>query len=138
MKATNFCQLWLTCADEKEASEITRSLLVKRLVVCAKQIPVTSDYWWEGEALRSKSSYAKATEDTLHRPSRRYAKEGKIKHSDEVLLVMESREDLFDKVEKEVAKLHSYDTFVLESIPISKISEKAASWLKKELSHGGE
>ena len=45
---------------------------------------------------------------------------------------MESREDLFDEVEREVAKLHSYDTFVLEAVPISKISQKAEDWLKKE------
>jgi len=52
----------------------------------------------------------------------------KIEHSDEVLLQMESREDLFEQVEKEVAKLHSYDTFVLESTPVDKISKKAEKW----------
>lgn len=102
---SNYCQLWLTCKDKKEATKVARSLLAKRLVACAKQIPLTADYLWQG----------------------------KMKHSDEILLVIESREDLFDEVEREVAKLHSYDTFVLEATPISKISKKAEKWLNSEL-----
>ena len=94
--ANNFCQFWLTCADKKEADKIANTLLVKHLVACAKQIPVTADYWWQG----------------------------KIEKGNEVLLIMESRENLFDKVEKEVAKLHSYDNFVLEAVPVAKISKK--------------
>lgn len=105
---SSFCQLWLTCKDKKEADKIANTLLVKHLVACAKQIPVSADYWWEA----------------------------KIEHAEEVLLVMESREDLFDQVEAEVAKLHSYDTFVLEALPISKISKKAAVWLEYELKNG--
>lgn len=101
----NFCQLWLTCADKKEADKIAKHLLAGHLVACAKQLSVTADYRWQG----------------------------KIEQSNEVLLVMESREDLFDQVEHEVAKLHSYDTFVLEATPISKISKKAQSWLDDEL-----
>lgn len=49
---------------------------------------------------------------------------------------MDSREDLFEEVEREVAKLHSYDSFVLEVVPLSSVSKKAAQWLKKELKDG--
>jgi len=100
----DFCQLWLTCKDKEEASKIANTLLVKHLVACVHKIPISSEFCWKG----------------------------KIKSNDEILLVMESREDLFDEVEREVAKLHSYDTFVLEAVPISKISQKAEDWLKKE------
>ena len=48
-------------------------------------------------------------------------------------MMMESRADLFDEVEAEVAKLHSYDTFVLEATPVTAISKSAAAWLKREL-----
>lgn len=101
----DFCQLWLTCKDKTEAKKITTKLLEKRLVVCVKQLPVAADYWWEG----------------------------KIERAEEVLLAMESRVSFFDEVEAEVAKLHSYDTFVLEAIPIVKVSKKAHNWLAKEL-----
>ena len=105
MERSSFCQLWLTCADKKEADKIANTLLVKRLIVCAKQIPVSAEYWWQD----------------------------KIERTNEVLLIMESGIDLFDKIEAEVAKLHSYETFVLEATPLSKISNKAAVWLKSEL-----
>ena len=102
----SYCQLWLTCEDTAEADTIAHALLDKRLITCAKQLPVTADFAWKG------------------------AKE----HSDEILLVMESREDLFDQVEAEVAKLHSYETFVLQAIPMSRLSKKAETWLSEEIS----
>ncbi len=105
MKGTNFCQLWLSCKDAQEADKITNTLLVKHLIACAKQISVPSTYWWKG----------------------------KLEQAEEVILLMESRMDLFNFIEAEVAKLHSYDTFVLEAIPISRISKKATTWLKSEL-----
>ena len=104
----SYCQLWLTCKDHAEAAVITKSLLDKHLVACVRQMPVVSDYRWQG----------------------------KIEHEGEVLLVMASRDDLFDEAEQEVAKLHSYGTFVLEALPIKNISKKAKAWLKQELADG--
>jgi|SRR4051812_15678023 periplasmic divalent cation tolerance protein len=101
---SNLCQMWLTCTDKKEADKIARALLEKRLVACVRQIPVSSDYWWKG----------------------------KIESSKEIMLLMESRLDLFDEVESEVARFHSYETFALEAVPVSKISSKAKKWLIDE------
>lgn len=101
----NFCQLSLTCKDKKEADKIKNALLVKHLAACVRQMPVTSDYLWQG----------------------------KVEHEDEIMLVMESRLDLFEKVEAEIAKHHSYDTFVLEATPVSRLSKKASSWLEGEI-----
>ena len=103
--ASNVCLVWLTCKDKAEADKIANTLLVKQLIACARQIPVKSDYRWQG----------------------------KIETSEEVLLMMESQLDLFEKVEAEVAKLHSYDTFVLSAIPIKKITQHSERWLKDEL-----
>ena len=102
---SNFCQLWLTCADKKEADRITNTLLVKHLVTCVRQMPVSSTFRWKGE----------------------------LASTNEVLLQMESSFDLFDQVETEVAKVHSYEAFVLEAMPVLKISKKAQAWLTKEL-----
>lgn len=101
----NLCQLWLTCANEKEADKITNTLLVKHLVACVHKVPISSEFHWRG----------------------------KISSSKEVLLQMDSRNDLFDEVEAEVAKLHSYDTFVLEAVLVTRISKNAEQWLHKEL-----
>jgi periplasmic divalent cation tolerance protein len=103
--ADAFCQLWLTCENTVEADKIAQVLLDKHLVACAKQTSVDSHFLWKGQRASNQ----------------------------EILLVMDSRQDLFDAVEKEVAKLHSYDTFVLQAVPVVKVSEQATKWLQKEL-----
>ncbi len=105
MPKPEFCQLWLTCADGAEATKVAKTLLSKHLIACAKQLPVSADYWWEGN----------------------------VEHADEILLVMESRTDLFDAVEAEVATLHSYETFVLEAVPLTRISERAHVWAEENI-----
>lgn len=99
---------YLTCADKTEADKIASVLLDKHLIACAKQIPVSSNFLWKGE----------------------------IDHNDEVLLIMDSREDLFEQVEAEVAKLHSYETFVLQAITILKTSVAAVQWLEDIFDQG--
>jgi uncharacterized protein involved in tolerance to divalent cations len=100
-----YSQLYLTCANKAEADKISDALLVKHLIVCAKQVPVNSKFHGHG----------------------------KIESRDEILLIMDSREDLFKQAETEVAKLHSYETFVLQQASLEKVSEKADHWLRQEL-----
>lgn len=100
----NFCYLYLTC-DPKEADSLTEFLLKERLIACAKKVPVNSTYWWEG----------------------------KTEKADEIMLVMESAEEKFDEVEAKLKKVHSYDTFVLTSVPMARISNDAQAWLKSNL-----
>jgi len=97
--------LFLTCANQKEANKISKSLFKNKLVVCIKSMPVSSSFLWQG----------------------------KIDSGKEVLLVMDSVESKFKAVEKQVKKLHSYDTPVLISVPISQVSTGITKWLKQEL-----
>jgi len=83
--------------------------LERRLIVCAKQAPVSARYWGEG----------------------------KLEQADETLLIMESAVDLFEAVEAEVAKRHSFDTFVLEALPLAGVSAKAQKWLAENLAQQG-
>lgn len=96
---------YLTCADDREANKISKALLKKRLVACAKKFPVSSSFWWKG----------------------------KIDNANEVFVMFESIEENFDKVNAEVKKLHSYETYVLFSIPVNKATKDVENWLKKEL-----
>jgi periplasmic divalent cation tolerance protein len=105
---SNFCQLWLTCTNKEEADKISETLLAKHLVACVRQTPVISNFHWQG----------------------------KTESANEAMLLMESSLDLFDEVEKEIAQAHSYDTFVLEAVPVAKVSKKAEKWLKAELKNG--
>lgn len=102
---TNPTELFLTCKDRAEAEKITQVLLEKHLVACAKFLPVDSRYWWEGKIIDDK----------------------------EVLLLMESVADNFDRIEVEVAKLHSYDTFVLQATPIIHLNKDAITWLTENM-----
>lgn len=104
----DFCQVWLSCGSESEADNISEALLQKRLVACTKRIPARADFHWEE----------------------------KVDNAEEVLLVMESRADFFDEIERIVGSLHSYDTFVLEATPIIRVSKKAEAWLNESLEDG--
>jgi uncharacterized protein involved in tolerance to divalent cations/8-oxo-dGTP pyrophosphatase MutT (NUDIX family) len=95
---------YLTCADDWQADRIAKALLNKKLIVCAKKIAVSSISLWKG----------KRTEQN------------------ETLLVMESVEENFTKIEKEIKKLHSHETFVLYSTP-AKTTKKVEEWIKEEL-----
>ncbi len=97
--------LFLTCANQKEANKIVNALLKKHLITCVKSMPVSSSFLWQGK------------KDTAK----------------EVLLVMESAESKFKAIEREIRNHHSYDTFVLLSIPVSQISTGVAKWMKQEL-----
>lgn len=97
--------LFLTCANKKEADKIALRLLEKKLVVCTKQWPVSSAYRWKG----------------------------KIERGREVLLLMETVEEKFAAVEREVRNVHSYERPVLLSVPMSRVSKGVAEWMRKEL-----
>jgi periplasmic divalent cation tolerance protein len=102
----SFCNLYLTCTDTTEASKISRALLKKHFISGARQVQLEKTlYWWKGE----------------------------IAEEREVLLIMESREDLFTDIELEIAKLHSYETFVLQMIPIKQLNQSAAEWMADNL-----
>lgn len=99
------CFLFLTCANDKEADKISTTLLEKKLIVCAKRFPVSSSFLWKG----------------------------KINHANEVLLIMDSVEENFKKVKKEIAKIHSYKTFVLSSSLVTQTTKEVKNWMKQEL-----
>jgi periplasmic divalent cation tolerance protein len=94
----------LTCANEKEANKIKKALHKKKLSSCIKATDVNSSFLWKG----------------------------KMDKADEILLIIDSYEELFDKAEAEIRKIHSYDTFVLLSLPISKMSKGVREWMGKE------
>lgn len=99
-----FCYLYLTC-ESGEEQKLAQVLLEKHLVACAKFVPIQAMYWWQGDIARG----------------------------DETLIIFESAEDLYAEVEAEVAKIHSYETFVLTQVAMTEINVKAAAWLEESL-----
>jgi periplasmic divalent cation tolerance protein len=97
-----FVELVLTCGSWQEAQRIADALLEKHLVACVEMMEIKSKYRWQG----------------------------KLEAAEEIKLVMGTITDKFDRIEAEVTKLHSYETFVLQALPIVRISKQAAEWLK--------
>ncbi len=102
--AQKWAQLLLTCGSWQEAQLIAGALLDKHLVACVEFLEIKSKYHWQN----------------------------KLEEADEIKLVMKSVAENFEKVEAQVAKLHSYDTFVLQQIPITHVSEAAQTWWRSE------
>lgn len=96
----------LFCSSKNEAIKIREVLLEKRLIACGGMIDIShSKYWWQ-------NVYEEA--------------------SNEILLLMESQEENFDRIEKAVRKLHSMNTFVLSMLPM-KTTAGVKKWLGEEL-----
>ena len=100
------CLLFLSCKNIKEADKISGQLLKEKLIVCAKKISINSYYLWNK----------------------------KIESAQEVLLIMDSVEENFEKINQEVKKLHSYRTYTLFMTNINKANKETMAWFKKEIS----
>jgi periplasmic divalent cation tolerance protein len=105
MAAANFVEMMLTCGSWQEAQAIADALLEKRLIACAEFIEIKSKYHWQN----------------------------RLENGNEIKLIMQTIAEKFDTIEAEVAKLHSYETFVLQALPVSHISKAAETWLTKEI-----
>jgi periplasmic divalent cation tolerance protein len=100
----DFVELVLTCGSWQEAQRIADALLEKHLVACVEMMEIKSKYHWQG----------------------------KVEQNDEIKLIMETVASNFEQIEVEVEKLHSYETFVLQQIPIVRVSADAAKWWDNE------
>lgn len=93
--------IYLSCGNEIEASKISKNLLDKKLIACAKKTVIGSSYWWKGS----------------------------IDNSEEVLLMMETFSDKFEAIEAEVKKIHSYEQIVMVAVPIIKSAKGVSEWV---------
>ena len=100
------CLLFLSCKDIEEADKISLQLLKQKLIVCAKKIPIDSNYLWKN----------------------------KIESAKEVLLIMDSIEENYKKIDKKVRKFHSYKVYNLLLIKANKINSGSFKWLQNNMS----
>ncbi len=99
-----FMSIYITVGMEKEAKNIIRTLLKKKLIACANLFPVTSFFNWEN----------------------------KLQEDDEIAIIMKTRDDLVDQVIKEIKELHSYEIPCIVVWQIIKGNEDYLSWVEKE------
>ena len=96
--------LYITCKDEKEAVNISKHLLEKRLIACSNMFPIKSMYWWQG----------------------------KIENGSEVVIIAKTNNKNFAKAEREIKKLHSYKIPCILRID-AKANKEYADWAEQEL-----
>jgi periplasmic divalent cation tolerance protein len=99
---SDFIVVFVTCGSEEEALKIGRTLVEERLAACANIIsPIRSIYRWEG----------------------------KICDEKEWLLLIKTRESLFEDLAKRVKALHSYTVPEIIALPIVEGSPAYLNWI---------
>jgi periplasmic divalent cation tolerance protein len=94
----------ITAPKEEEAVNIAKTLLEEKLAGCINIIRnVRSIYFWQG----------------------------KIEDDSEVLMIVKTKADLFDKLSERVKSLHSYTVPEIMGIKIKKGSEDYLKWLSE-------
>jgi periplasmic divalent cation tolerance protein len=97
----------VTTASKQEAEKIAQRVLNERLIACANIIgPVSSLFHWSR----------------------------KMEKSEEYLIFMKSRKDLFEKLAATVKALHSYEVPEIVVLPIAEGSKAYLDWLGSCLS----
>lgn len=101
--------IYITCESTEEAKSIGKHLMTKKLCACVNIFPEMQPmFFWP-------------------------PKSGVIDESKEVVLLVKTIAEKYDEVEKEVVKIHSYETPCIFSIPVGKVNEKYFNWLVGEL-----
>ena len=94
-----------TCSSEEEAKNIAKKLVEEHLIACANVIAnMFSIYMWQGQL----------------------CEEG------EVLMVMKSRREHFDKIQNRIQVLHSFDVPEIIALPIVGGSQAYLDWVYQE------
>ena len=94
--------VFVTCSSEEEALKIAHSLVEERLAACVNLIsPVRSIYRWKG----------------------------KIWDEREWLLMIKTRKERFEGLEKNVRSLHSYSVPEIIALPVVEGSSSYLKWL---------
>ena len=102
----NLIMIMITSSSEQEAKTIIEKLLKNRLIACGNLIgPISSSFWWKD----------------------------RIETSKEYLILLKSRNNLFNKIEREVLRLHSYEIPEMIVFPIIDGSKDYLKWINTSL-----
>jgi len=98
-----FIIIYVTHENGESAQKIVCHLLEKRLIACANFFPISSSYWWKN----------------------------KIENSSEVVTLLKTRAENWEKVKAEILKIHPYETPCIIKMNVE-ANEEYEKWLKEE------
>ena len=93
-----------SCSSREEANKILNILLQKRLISCGQIKNINSSYWWQD----------------------------KIVNSDEFLIEMKSKKELYSSIESEILNNHSYEVPEIVCYDIINGSKNYLNWIDME------
>ncbi len=106
METTGFVTVFVTVPSAEEANLMAETLVQRQLAACVNIVPgITSHYWWKNSPAVSPES----------------------------LLIVKTRESLFDEVEATVRETGSYSVPDILALPIVRGSSISLAWMDKEL-----
>ena len=105
MSEDKYVQVAVSCSSETEAKALIEYLLSHRLVACGQIInTMQSFYRWQGQLAVAK----------------------------ECLLLLKTKESLFERIEQEIMAQHSYDVPEIIATPLVAISKPYKKWIDEE------
>src|SRR5687768_17404561 len=103
---SEFIVVYVTAGSAEEADRLAQSLVGERLAACVNRIKsIQSVYRWEGE----------------------------VEQSDEELLIIKTRVELFPALETRVRELHSYSVPEIIALPVVAGSPGYLDWLRGQV-----
>lgn len=103
-KKEDFIVVMMTAPTEEAASEIARAVVIEKLAACCNIVPgLRSIYSWKGELSDDK----------------------------EVLCIMKTRAELFDKLRERVVALHPYDVPEVIAVDIKAGHGPYLKWIEE-------
>src|SRR5262245_32934753 len=100
---TEMLMVFVTCESKAQAEEIANKIVGEQLAACVNVVPgVRSCYVWEG----------------------------KLTWSEELLLVIKTTREAFEKLKARVSELHSYDVPEVVAVGVDAVSEKYWAWVR--------
>src|SRR6476620_7143695 len=105
----DFIVVYVTAGSAAEAENLAHTLVSEKLAACVNRIrSVQSTYRWQGQ----------------------------IEQSDEELLIIKTRKELFPALEKRVRELHSYSVPEIIAVPLVGGSAGYLAWLQEQVAAG--
>jgi len=96
--------IFATAMNMEEANKIAKKLVDDKLVACVNMVEnVSSVFRWEG----------------------------KVDEAKEVLMILKSRKDLFEKIAETIKSLHSYSVPEIIALPIIDGNQDYLNWIKE-------
>jgi len=100
-----YIQVFTTIDNNENAEKIAKTLVEERLAACVQIIgPITSFYWWKN----------------------------KLEKSEEWLCIIKSRKSIYNKLEKRIREVHTYEVPEIIAMPITYGYSEYLNWIRDE------